>query len=140
MELSKDQINEVAELLDCGHLCFVNIVNGQVEYYPNDIDLFMDEEDPWKEIKDKIDNDLGNYIKCETMNSNQSFNVMKEFADSLIESEFRIQLENALERPKPFRNFNHLINDSTDFRQSWFDFKHKQYVFWVMKQLNELKG
>lgn len=54
----ESQLSEIADLLLCGQLCFVNKIDGSIEHFPQRIDLFMDEKDPWKEIKDKIDRDF----------------------------------------------------------------------------------
>jgi hypothetical protein len=51
-----NHIKEIAELLECGFICFFHIENKTIEYY-QDTDDFLFEDDPWQEIKDKIDSD-----------------------------------------------------------------------------------
>ena len=50
---------------------------------------------------------------------------------------FKKKLIAALNRPKPFRNFNYLIHES-DFRQEWFDFRQERNVEWVKEQISNL--
>ena len=126
----------MAEHLLCGNLCFLNTITGDFEYHPAEMDLFPDEESPWQEVIDKLENNWSDYIRIEPMNSNQSFVVMESFADQLEADGFRKKLLAALSRPKPFRNFNHLIHES-DFRQEWFDFQQERNVEWVREQITD---
>jgi hypothetical protein len=135
MLLSETQLREIADLLLCGELCFVHKANGTIVHFPKEVDLFMDEEDPWQDIKDNIDQDLDHYIKFEPMDSTQSFEVMREFV-ALVESDsLRQQLTQALNRVKPFANFKYIIDNSGEYRQQWFDFRLEQNVLWVEEQL-----
>ena len=126
----------MAEHLLCGQLCFLNTVTGDFEYHPAEMDFFPDEENPWQEVIDKVENNWDDYMRIEPMNSNQSFAVMESFADQLEADGFRKRLLTALNRPKPFRNFNQLIHES-DFRQEWFDFRQERNVEWVKEQISD---
>lgn len=136
MLLSETQIHEIAELLLCGELCFIHKTEGTIAHYPQEVDLFMDEEDPWKDVKDAIDRDPNHYIKLEPMDSSQSFQVMREFVDIVPAGALHQQLSQALNRPKPFRNFKYRIEASAVYRQRWFDFRFKQNILWVEEQLH----
>jgi inorganic pyrophosphatase/exopolyphosphatase len=48
---------------------------------------------------------------------------------------FQAELENILQKKKPFQNFKIKI-DHSDFRQSWFDFKQSELEKIVKNQLN----
>jgi len=48
-------------------------------------------------------------------------------------------LENILANKKPFQNFKHKV-DHSDFRQSWFDFKHSELEKIVETQLKSGKA
>ena len=98
------------------------------------MDFFPDEENPWQEVIDKLENNWGDYIRIEPMNSNQSYAVMESFAIQLEADGFEKKLLAALCRPKPFRNFNHLIHQS-EFKQEWFDFRMEKNVEWVNQQI-----
>ncbi len=126
----------MAEHLLCGNLCFLNTITGDFEYHPSEMDFFPDEENPWQEVIDKLENNWDDYIRIEPMNSNQSYAVMESFAEQLEDDGFRKKLVAALSRPKPFRNFNYLIHE-LDFRQEWFDFRQKRNVEWVREQISD---
>lgn len=57
MKYSDTIIKEIAELFECGHLCFLEKKTGNIEYYPEEIDLFLDEKNPWQDIISKIESD-----------------------------------------------------------------------------------
>lgn len=136
MKVKEENIREIAELILCGHLCFLNIITGDFEYHPEEMDFFIDEENPWQEVIDKIENNWDDYIRIEPMNSTQSYAVMESFAEELELNGFGKKLLNALNRPKPFRNFNYLIHES-DFRQEWFDFRQERNIDWVREQISD---
>ena len=73
MKVKEANIREMAELILCGQLCFLNTITGDFEYHPAEMDLFPDEENPWQEVLDKLENNWDDYIRIEPMNSNQSF-------------------------------------------------------------------
>ena len=137
MKVKEANIREMAELIQCGHLCFLNTVTGDLEYHPAEMYFFPDEENPWQEVIDKVENNWEYYVRIEPMNSSQSFAVMESFADQLKADGFEKKLIAALNRPKPFRNFNYLIHES-DFRQEWFDFRQERNVEWVKEQISNL--
>ena len=134
MKLTEDQIKEIAELLECGHQCFIHKPTGRLEYHP-DTDYMFDPE-PWQELIDKIESDWDNYEEIETMESADSFNIMRDFVESLATDNAKMRLENALARPKPFRNFKHEI-DQSEYREAWFKFRLESYIDWVKKRLED---
>lgn len=140
MKISKTKILEIAEWLLCGEKCFINKLDGSVINIPHDMDdFYRDEENPWQDEMDKIDQNFENYIKCEPMESHQTFEVMKEFI-GLVKSDILIEkLIPALNSPKPFRNFKYLIETSEEYRQKWFDFRLEQNMLWVREQISEMK-
>ena len=135
--MKEANIREMAELILRGHLCFLNTITGDFEYHPEEMDFFPDEENPWQEVIDIVENNWDDYVRIEPMNSSQSFAVMESFADQLKADGFEKKLIAALNRPKPFRNFNYLIHES-DFRQEWFDFRQERNVEWVKEQISNL--
>ncbi|WP_423820437.1 hypothetical protein [Salinimicrobium sp. TIG7-5_MAKvit] len=75
-------------------------------------------------------------MRIEPMHSIHSYAVMESFADQLEVDGLKKKLLAALNRPKPFRNFNYLIHQS-DFRQEWFDFRQDKNVEWVREQISD---
>ncbi len=60
---------------------------------------------------------------------------MEQFIDQITDPKFKMELENILQRKKPFQNFKDTI-DNSDFRQEWFDFKKLELEKIVETQLN----
>jgi len=135
MRPTKDKIHEIAELIDCGNLCFFNKKNGDIAYYPLETDLIFDEEDPWQEMKDKVDMYFDDYIRCEPMDSHHSLRVMENFINTIDSNRMKSQLMGALNKSKPFRNFKHVIDNSGKYRQQWFDYKKDQNIEWIQDLL-----
>lgn len=133
MSITEESIKEIAELLDCGELCFLHKPTGTLEHYPDPDNIYFEPE-PWQETMDKIQSDQGNYIRFNQMDSWQSFQVMEDFASSIADDNFRTQLINLLSQRKPFSKFKYTI-DNSSYRQNWFDFKEGAYIKWVHEQL-----
>jgi len=63
------------------------------------------DEEPWEEDMKEIEENWQDYVEFEGMESHEAFRVMADFAESIDDSKLRERLINALNRPKPFRNF-----------------------------------
>lgn len=133
MTPTEADIKEIAELLDCGELCFFHQPTGAIEHYPDPDNPYVELEE-WQDVLDKIDDDFNNYIRFEKMDSYQGFKVMEQFAESLSDTHFQTKLFDLLSKPKPFSKFKWAI-DNSDYRQDWFDFKEQAYIKWVKEQL-----
>ncbi|MEM6735757.1 MAG: hypothetical protein AAF620_06785 [Bacteroidota bacterium] len=134
MQPTEEQIKEIAEILECGELCFFHKITGMIEHHPDPNDVYFDLE-PWQETMDKIDEDWGNYQKFVKMDSNQAFQVMESFANTLMDENFKNRLFKQLSQRKPFSKFKWTI-DNSEYRQNWFDFKKQSYINWVREQLD----
>lgn len=133
MELSDKHIEEIADLLDCGMLCFYHKPTGAIESHPDPNDPFFEGEE-WEELIEKIEADWDNYIRFEKMSSREAFQVMEDFAGSLSDSPFQDKLFHQLSNRKPFQNFKYTI-DNSKYREDWFDFKKKAYMEFVKGQI-----
>lgn len=125
-------INEIAELIDCGNVCFYNIKDKSIEYYPDSLDLTLDSM-YWEETIEKIEDNFDDFIKIQKMDSSQSFQVMVDFTNLIDSIDLKHQLLTQLNRPKPFRNFKNIV-ELSEYREKWFQFKHEKNVEWVMGQ------
>lgn len=136
MNFSNKHIKELADNIDMECLCFLHKTNGEIESYPKDLFLeyFDDDDNPWRDVLDKIDENIEDYIKIEPMESNRSFRVMADFSEQLENEQFQEKLFRVLNKSKPFRNFNYLIHDS-DYREDWFAFKESENMKWVREQI-----
>lgn len=91
MNPTEEHIKEIAELLDCGELCYFHEATGTIEHHPDPNNEYFDPE-PWQETLDRIDANWGEYLQFEKMDSNQSLRVMEDFANSLTDENFRTRL------------------------------------------------
>jgi hypothetical protein len=62
---------------------------------------------------------------------------MADFVETVDNEKLRESLIQALDRPKPFRNFKFTIDNSGPYRDKWFKFKDKKLIEWVESQLQE---
>ncbi len=136
MKPTKKQIQEIAENLDCGMRCFYNLKTGEIKTILNfDSGIGVDEE-IWEEESKEIDKNWDDYFEFEGFESYESFKIMEDFAEIVEDTKLQNKLINALNRPKPFRNFKCQIDNSGDYRQQWFDFKKMRYIQWIKEQID----
>jgi hypothetical protein len=135
--MDKNIIKEIAENLDCGFDCYYNPKTQEVVAIPNLSNIYDEEEfnEAFEVNLEKINNQKVDYIKFEVLESFESFKIMERFIDQVTDKHFQTELENILQRKKPFQNFKYAI-DNSDFRQMWFDFKQKELEKIVENQLN----
>jgi hypothetical protein len=157
MKLSDDEIREVAELLESGLNVFYNLKKKEVimltplqieEYdivinsddYDEEYLNKMDNEFDFPTIKDIYENDE-DYYEFGNMDSNDSFKLMRKFAENVTEKTLQMKLYNALNLPKPFRNFKSELEMSDSDLKNWFEFKIQGYIDYIkiqIRQFNEL--
>jgi hypothetical protein len=70
------------------------------------------------------------------MTTGESFRIMEQFAESVKERTLQNRLFNSLNRPKPFRHFKDIIDNSGENRDEWFEFKNYKYTEFVKDQLD----
>ena len=139
--LTKEQIKEIAEQLDCGFRCFWHKKNGDFVFIPDtlrypDIDI-----DAWTDEMEKLDNNFGNYKEIAQLESSDSFEIMADFVGTLSDSNrLKDKLIDALNKKNPFREFKFLIDNSGEFRQKWLDFKNFRIQQWVEKRFGEISS
>ncbi|MDA3892206.1 MAG: UPF0158 family protein [Salinivirgaceae bacterium] len=130
-------IKEIAGLIDCGLICHLNLLTMQLKYYSKEEEY----EDFPSEIVDDvlliIEKDSEDWMQIDPLESGESYRIMEDFAYQMEDEKFQVDLFNALNKSKPFRNFKWLI-DNSDYRQNWFDFKAKK-LFSHVKLLIALK-
>jgi len=136
MKLTEKQIEEIADNLDFGMRCFYNRKTGEIKTILNFDRWIGADEEPREEESKEIDENWGYYFEFEGFESRDSFRIMVDFAESVDDSKLQDKLINALNRPKPFRNFKWQIDNSGAYRQQWFDYKKMRYIKWIKKQID----
>lgn len=133
-EKYKKLIFKIADELLAGFVCFLNPDTLEIESMP---EIFLQDPEEFELITGGSADDFGgnhkSWSKCieiEPMHSHESYKVMENFTDQLEDTTFQQKLFNALNRRKPFANFKFLVENS-DYRQQWFDFRLKQWEYYV---------
>lgn len=136
INLTPKQIENIADSLDAGMCCYYNLKTKEITEIPN-FDNWISEEEPWQEEIEKIEENWRDYFKIEPMGSNSCFQVMVEFTETIDNETLKENLIKSLNKPKPFKNFKWVIDNSQEFRQKWFDFKKSKYISYVNSKIKE---
>jgi hypothetical protein len=136
MNLSAQQIDEIAENLDIGLKCYYNLKTGEIKTMLNFDSWESDDQEPWEEEINEIEENWSDYFQFEGMESHDSFQIMADFVDTLDDQRLKDILINALNKRKPFQHFKYEIDGSGEYRQQWFDFKKLRYIDWIKDQID----
>ena len=136
MNLSAQQIDEIAENLDVGLKCYFNLKTGEIKTILNFDSWESDDQEPWEEEINEIEENWSDYFQFEGMESHDSFQIMADFVDTLDDQRLKDTLINALNKRKPFQNFKYEIDGSGEYRQLWFDFRKLRYIEWIKDQID----
>ena len=142
-EKYKNVIIDIADSIDAGLVCFLNLETLEVEHVPKELVTSAEE---YELITGESIDDLGlnhlswkKYSTFEPLESHDSFEIMESFAEDISDSKFQDKLTYALNNRKPFANFKHII-DNSRYRQDWFYFKNDWLKYHVKELLHiELK-
>ncbi len=137
INLTNEQIKEIASELDIGMNVYVNKVTKEIKSIINFDHHIYAEEELWEDEINEIEKNFDSYIQFEPMDSRQAFRVMEEFVETLDNSEIRKKLELGLSLSKPFRNFKDILENYLEYRDKWFSFKEKEYIEYVKEQLDD---
>lgn len=136
LQLTAEQINEIAEELDCGLRCFVHKTTGVFKSIPKDDDMEDMELESWEEDIEEVEENVSDYFEFERMPSSEAFRVMEDFAETIDDGKLKDKLLRILSRPKPFRFFKDEIDNSGPYRDQWFAFQDERNRKWVEEQLD----
>ena len=137
LEITEKKINEIAENLDCGFRCFYRFTTEEVKTLVISDEWLGESDELLKDDEKEIEDNISEYIEFEGISNHVSFSIMESFAEKVYKADLRNKLINALNRPKPFRNFKLLIDNSGDFRQKWFDHKKETFIELVKDQIED---
>lgn len=134
-EKYKKIIAGIADALTAGFQCFLNPDTLEWEDMP--VELLEDTFTAGLDEKDMIPMKHTEWNRCitiEPMHSREDFQIMADFTDDIDDQNLKDQVINALNRRKPFANFKNII-DVSEYRQKWFDFRQKQYEYYVWNEI-----
>ena len=131
--LKQNIIKNIAQELDCGCDCYLNVKTNEVIAIPGNI-YTSDQED-----FTRIENNRTDFIKFDVLESYESFKIMELFVHQLTDENLKAELREVLKDKKPFQNFKNKI-DQSHFRQDWFDFKQREIEKKVATELKISKA
>jgi hypothetical protein len=133
--LNEDQIKQIAGELDAGFRCFIHKENLEIISLPDETSHAEMELDAWEQDMEKVDNNLNQYIRIDTLDSSDSFKIMEDFSNQVDDEKLKSRLISALNHRNPFRYFKTEIDNSGKYRQEWFDYKNSRLQQWVREQI-----
>jgi hypothetical protein len=111
--MDKKAIKDIVGDLDCGMKCFIHSVTKEIKVIP-DTDKYLDIDlEAWSDTIEEIDNNFGDYIQIEGMDSRDSFKVMEAFIDTVDNERLREKLIDVLKSSKTISKFQN------NHRQFW---------------------
>jgi len=120
MELTQEQIKTISKELQIGMKVFVHLETKEIKSLPDfDNNIYADEE-VWEADIKKIEKENEKYLQFDPMSSHDSFGIMEDFAGKVEDKALSNKLLRSLNRPKPFRHFKELIDNSGKFRDLKF--------------------
>jgi hypothetical protein len=116
MELTQEQIKTISKELQIGMKVFVHLETKEIKSLPDfDNNIYADEE-VWEADIKKIEKENEKYLQFDPMSSHDSFGIMEDFAGKVEDKALSNKLLRSLNRPKPFRHFKELIDNSGKVR------------------------
>lgn len=134
MDLSKLDINSIAQDIDMGLHCHIHKKTLEVVSFL-DPDEIYDNEELWEPLIKKVEDNPEDYIRIIKMDSRLSFGIMEDFTSTVKDKSLQAKLQHALNNRKPFRNWKHLIDQTGQEREDWFTFKQSRMEIWVQCHL-----
>jgi len=119
---------EIADSIDAGFICFLNLETTEFEELPNE--MLFDPEYFEKNTSDYFTNmkihhhEWEKCVRFEPLESYDSLQLMLQFSGLIPDKKLHKQLVSSLESKNQNSAFNDLINHS-EYVQNWVDFKSK---------------
>lgn len=120
--------------MEAGFRSFFNLKTGELKMLPA-LDLLDEDEESWKKVIREIEKNRKFYYEFQMIDSRESYRIMADFAESVNDKKIKENLVEALNRPKPFRNFKFQVDNSGEYRNQWFAFQIERYIEFVKKQI-----
>lgn len=137
--IPEEAVREIAEMLDCGHVCYLNPDTNETVFILNPGSWpYYEKSDVDTENLEKVDS-WERRIMLTPPESFESFQFMESFIDMLPESEsiLRKKLISVLSHNHPFARFKAVI-DSWPYRQAWFAHKQRCLEKYVRDEISIL--
>lgn len=126
MQLSEQQLQDLAQELDNGMIAYVSRADGNIDVIPEPDNPYAESSD-WQKQWDFYAENLADYLVLRPISSREAFRVMEAFAEEVDNPRWQQRLFDALGRSRPFRRFSDAVDDSP-YRQAWFAFRDQAYA------------
>ena len=140
-EKYKYAVQEIADSLLAGFVCYFNLDSLEVESLPK---MLLEDPEEYElmtgeswESEEKKHEKWKNYIEIAPLDSSEAFRIMENFAEQVEDQHIQNKLISALNNRRPFANFKMLV-ESSEYREHWFQFRQQAYErhVWDQIQLN----
>ncbi len=125
-------IQPIAQAIDAGFICFLNLDTLEMEEIRQNSSFFDDDTE--EELEELSHYEWSNCLQFSPPETEVSFRIMYDFAWQLKDEKLKTKLISVLEQKKPFANFKRTI-DSSAFRKSWFEYKDMALQNHVREQI-----
>jgi hypothetical protein len=95
----------------------------------------MIDEECWKEDFEELEKNIDEYIEINKWTSSYSFEIMNNFMEDLSNKPLQKKLHEALNNKNPFKIFKLIIENETEFKKQWFEYKNNCQLNFVKKQI-----
>ncbi|MDW8229364.1 MAG: UPF0158 family protein [Saprospiraceae bacterium] len=131
-------LEEIADALDRGFIVFVHRRTFEVLSYPDPARWSeMEALDEWVAIQDRLEAEDDHFVEVKPPSPKESFRFMSDFAEQQVaDARLRQRLLEALNSPKPFKHFKHMVEDSEE-ADAWADYKLACLKAYAIERLAE---
>jgi len=131
----EDIIKEIAELVDSGEVVFLHKETREILSYPV-ADGPADEEFDYieQEVMEVVNIAPDSYIRFDPPDSDESYQIMEVFVETLQDAQLKARLTDALASRKPFRNFRNALQIE-DIEDDWYNYKDAYFLVYVSDKL-----
>lgn len=137
--LTDEQIREIADNMEMGLVCFIHKQSYEVVCIPDELRFPAADMEYWEEDARKVEENDMDYYEIEPLAPSDSFRVMEQFVETLGISVLKDILNEALHRPKPFRNFKNIIQAAGDYGKQWAAFQSQWHINWVKAEIRKME-
>lgn len=135
----QEKIREMADLLDAGQKVWFHRQTREVLSHPDPAHYDFDSEYDYliEEVMDEVMLDFDQYLEIPTLSSTETYKLMEDYADTLLDDRLRRRLFDALGGKKPFKFFRMAI-DEADLTDDWYTYRDARLQDYVMSKLETL--
>ena len=123
-----------------GLTCYYHLKTGEVESHPDESAHSSYDEETWKEVIDKIDANLDDYMRFDVMESRESFYMMRDYIATIQDAGVQKTISTAIELKKPFLQFKNMLIQHPELKESWYNYKQQAYIDHIQEQIDMYNG